>query len=930
MIGSISAGVWTEYLWYDSISLTSVWRLRFLVAGGLGLAGFVVSALVMWGNLAFTDRISPRSRLIPVGVDDEMVERFQEWVEPRLRRVRIYIAVAFGLVVGLATSGWRDDLLLFLNAVPFGETDPVFNRDIGFYVFELPFIRDVVSWLFNVVGLTTLLVTLVHYLNGGIQIVRSRAPRVASAVKAHLSVLVAVLAILRAIGYRLDAFELNFSERGVVFGAGYTDIKAHLPALNLLALISLLAAGLLIVNIRRRGWLLPAVAIGGWLLVQIFIAGIYPAVVQRFRVDPSELSTESEFISRNIEFTRKAYALSDVDVRTFAASGDLAASDIEANAATLNNLRLWDPSVLTTTYSQLQEIRSYYRLDNVDTDRYVLDGELTQVMIAPRELDEANLPARSWQTEMLVYTHGYGAVISPANAVAEQGQPAFLVEEVPPVASAPELEIAQPGVYFGETYAIGRPVIVNSRTAEVDYPLSGEDFQEAIYTGEAGVRLSSIGRRLAFAMRYFFDLNILISDQVTDDSRVLMVRNIRERIHKAAPFLHVDADPYLVLVDGRMSWVLDLYTVSDRYPYSTPSFPFTRRLDRATDASALPSTFNYIRNSVKATVDAYDGTVTFYIIDQVDPIIKAYRDIYPDLFVSGADVPPDLRAHFRYPEDLFRVQSDAYRTYHMLSAQVFYAGEDAWSISEDPSNTGAQTALALRGDGFTAEGRIRPIDQMLPYYLLMKLPNEADLSYLILQPFTPREKRNMTGFLVAKSDPVDYGKMIDFRMPPEEFVDGPGQVSARIDQDTAISAQLTLLDQRGSSVLRGNMLVVPIEDAVLYIQPLYLKGDEGGLPEFKSVLAVYQEKVVMEDTLPAAMAAIFGGDGEGSRIGGEEPTDAPIVAPGEVGVLLSQAEAKFAEAARALSRGDLGAYQRLNDEAAELVAEAVALLNSGG
>ncbi len=919
------ATLWTDYLWYGSVGLTSVWRINIFTGVALVIVASVVAFFLLWINLAVASRISPRIQLLSFGDEEELVERFQDWVEPRLRRVRLVAAVLFGIVMGTSAAAWRDQVLLFANPMSFGAADPVFSRDISFFVFGLPLWRTIQSWLFNVTGFVLLLVIVVHYLNAGIRLRRGALPEVSAGVKAHLSVLLAVLALLRAIGYRLDAFELNYSTSGFVFGAGYTDIQARLPALNLLALISVAAAALLIVNIWRRGWLLVGVALGGWLVVSIIVGAIIPAAVQRFQVEPAEREREAPYIQRNIDATRAAYGLDDVVVKQFAASPELTADDLEVNDLTINNIRLWDPSVISKTYSNLQEIRTYYRLDNVDVDRYRLGDELVQVLIAPRELDERNLPVANWQNETLVYTHGYGAVLSRANEVnREQGQPEFLVKDVPPVSSVPELDIAQPGVYFGETYERGKPVIVASDEAEVDYPLSagGEDsFSPTSYDGEAGVSVTGLMRRAAFALRYR-DLNILITDRLNESSKILMVRNVREAAHKAAPFLFADNDPYVVVLNGRLVWVLDLYTVTDRYPYAAPAAGNTRRLARTNDPASLGDRFNYIRNSVKATVDAYDGTMTFYVVDDSDPIIRSYRQIYPDVFTDQA-IPDELRSHFRYPEDLFRVQSDVYRAYHIEDTATFFAGEDAWSIPQDVSDS--EQAEILRGDRLGSAGTVERLDEMLPYYLLMRLPGEDQPSYVILQPFNPQGKRNMASFLVAKSDPGSYGELIDYRLPRDRFIDGPAQVEARIDQDPEISPVFTLWNQQGSDVIRGSLLVVPIEESVVYFQPIYLQGVQNPLPEFKRVVVVFQDRITMRETLDEALFEVFGGAAPPPPDTGGP--DVPV--SGDVEELLRLAQQRFQEAEAALQAGDLGEYQAKTEEARRLLDDALSLLVPG-
>ncbi len=769
--------------------------------------------------------------------------------------------------------------------------------------------RLFVSWGFQLVIFTSFIIILFFIATGALQLRQGRLPEVSSGAKAHLSVLLAFVALLKAFAYRLDAMELLYSPRGKVFGASYTDVVAHLPALNLLILISLFGAVLLLVNIKRRGWLLPATAISLWLAVSIIVGGVVPAAIQRFRVVPDELNKELPYVENHINYTRLAYGLDSIEEKSFEASPNLTDNDISDNAQTVDNIRLWDPTVLAETYSQLQEIRAYYALDEVDVDRYRINGELTQVMVSARELDQTNLPAVGWVNERLQYTHGYGVVFSPANNVASQGQPDFYVKGVPATTTVSELEVEQPRIYFGESAESVEYVVVNSLQDEVDYPLSteGQSVAYTNYSGDGGVGIGSFFRRLGFALRYS-ELNLLISNQLSDDSKLIMERNVVSRVKKAAPFLYTDNDPYLALIDGNLFWIIDMYTVSDKYPYAQPA-----DTGRINENSGLPMNFNYLRNSVKAVVNAYDGTMNFYVVDENDPLILSYKDIFPNLFTSKSSMSSDLLDHIRYPEDLFTIQSDMYRDYHMTDPRVFYADEDPWVIPSDSSTT--PRVATLRGE-FTEIG-FKP---MLPYYLLMSLPGESDLSYLIFQPFNPENRPNMQSFLVADADPENYGQLIDFRLPKGEFVDGPSQVATRINQDPDISQIFTLLDQQGSSVIKGNLFVVPINQSILYYQPIYLQGEQNPLPEFKFVVVVFQDRIIMEESLSEALASVFGGDFATENV---EDTK------GESALeLLEKATKAFEKAQQELQNGNLGLYQNLVEQAQQYVDLALELLNN--
>ncbi len=876
----------------------------------VAIIGFSVARAVatFFTNLRLAVRATPVMDIFESFESQDPLSRFRAWTNERFLRYRLWGSIGLSLFLGAGASQLWEQVLLFLNQQSFGVTDPIFQADVSRYVFGLPLYRLFVSWGFQLVIFTSLIIVLFFVATGALQLRQGRLPEVSSGAKAHLSVLLAFIAILKAFAYRLDSMELLYSPRGKVFGASYTDVIAHLPALNLLILISLFGAVLLLVNIKRRGWLLPATAISLWLAVSIIVGGLVPAAIQRFRVVPDELNKELPYVENHIDYTRLAYGLDSIEEKSFAASSDLSQNDISNNKQTVDNIRLWDPTVLAETYSQLQEIRAYYALQEVDVDRYRINGELTQVMVAARELDQTNLPAVGWVNERLQYTHGFGVVFSPANNVASQGQPDFYVKGVPATTTVAELEVEQPRIYFGESADSVEYVVVNSLQDEVDYPLSteGQSVAYTNYSGDGGVGIGSFFRRLGFALRYS-ELNLLISNQLSDDSKLIMERNIVSRVKKAAPFLYTDNDPYLALIDGNLFWIIDMYTVSDKYPYAQPAD--TRRIN---ENSGLPVNFNYLRNSVKAVVNAYDGTMNFYVVDESDPIMTAYNDIFPDLFSPKSEMSSELLDHIRYPEDLFTIQSDMYRDYHMTDPRVFYADEDPWVIPSDSSTT--PRVATLRGE-FTEIG-FKP---MLPYYLLMSLPGETDLSYLIFQPFNPENRPNMQSFLVADADPENYGQLIDFRLPKGEFVDGPSQVATRINQDPDISQIFTLLDQQGSSVIKGNLFVVPINQSILYYQPIYLQGEQNPLPEFKFVVVVFQDRIIMSETLSEALASIFG-DELISDVVEESEGESPLD-------LLAKATTAFEQAQEQLQKGNLGKYQELIDQAQQYVDLAIDQLN---
>ncbi len=926
------ATAWTDYLWFSSVSATSVWTTVIATQVLLGAVGVVVAGLVVWVNLVVVRRISSEV-LVLAGSGDEVAERFQDWMTSRRRWFQIGIAALMGLFVGVGASGWWSNALLYLNEVAFGVEDPIFGRDAAFYIFRLPLYRDVLGFLFQLIIITILVSIGVHYLFGGIRWSENRLPEITSGVKSHLSVLLAVLALLKAVAYRLDTYDLLYSTRGAIFGASYTDVNAHRPALTLLTAISVFAAGLLLWNIRRGGWTLPVVAGGLWLVVSVLVAGVIPAAIERFRVQPDQFNRERPYIEHHIEFTLEAYGLGEgqVEIRDFAASPDLTAEDIAANQATVSNVRLWDPGVLAPAYSQLQAIRPYYQISNVDTDRYVIEGAMTQVMVAARELDSNDLPAEGWVNEKLVYTHGFGQVISRANDVnPTTGEPAFLVRDVPPNSAVPELETTQPRIYFGEAVDSGNYVIVRTEQQEVDFPSGeGDSVLRNTYEGAGGVQLSNLAIRAAMALRYG-DLNTLISGLLSSESKILMLRNVVDRLQQVAPFMYADEDPYLTLLDQRLVWIVDLYSTSDRYPYSQPAID-----SRLSVRSPLPRGLNYIRNSVKAVVDAEDGTMELYVLEDADPLTLAYQKVFPDVFTDGSEMSEELRNHIRYPEDLFRIQSDIYATYHQVDPQDFFQDEDKWEIPLDPSTSDRPL---VRGDTLDQLRQVRQETKIsLPYYLLMKLPGEESLSYLILQSFNPASRKNMTAFMVAKSDPAEYGKIVDYRLPRGELINGLEQISTRIDQDPVISQQFTLLGQQGSEIIRGNMLVVPIEESLLFVQPIYLRGEQVLLPEFKRVVVVYGEESppIMRETLDAALEEIFGlsapadpGDSP-SETGVDSGSDTVVVGQ-DLASLVNRIEDLFDEAGEALRSGDLGSYQESIDEAGRLIGQLGDLLEGSG
>lgn len=923
---------YTDYLWFEEVGFSDVWRTTLFTKIGLSVAFTAVFFVLMYVNLAIAERLAPKFR--PYGPEDEIVERYREIIGPHAGKLRAAVALLFALIAGVGASSQYEDWILFRNAAEFGVDDPQFGRDIGFFVFRLPFLTYVAQWAFVALVIVLIVTAAAHYLNGGIR-VNAPLERVTAQVKAHLSVLLGVIALVRAAGYYLQRFELNFSDRSVVAGAGYTDVNARLPATNLLIGISVFSALLFLFNIRQRGWRLPGIAIGLWALVSVVVASIYPAIIQSVRVGPNELELEREFIGRNIDATRAAMNIGDVEVTPFDYDEDLTGAELTANAASIRNVRLWDPNALRATYGKLQEIRQYYQFADVDIDRYTIDGEERQVVLSVRGLKPSDIPGESWTREHLQYTHGYGAVLSAANAVDEDGLPQFIVRDLPPRG---DIEIEEPRVYFGE--ALPGYAIANTKQSEIDYQTSeGEDVTSKYASKTGGVQLSSSMRRFAFFLR-FNDVNLLISEQVTPQSRVIFNRDIATRVRAAAPFLKFDSDPYPVISNGRIVWIYDAYTTTSRYPYAQPA-----NVEGLRSGSGLQSSFNYVRNSVKVVIDAYDGTMTFYLWDEKDPIARAYDKAFPSLFTPGSQMPDELRSHVRYPEDLFRVQANAYGPYHVTKPDSFYQGNDAWDVAQDPGTgrvsrtidttptTGGNTPITGGAPQRRQSLRIEPT------YLLLRLPNTEAPSFVILQPFVPSsrndEQINLTAFLVGNSDPENYGKLQSYVLPRGEQIDGPLVVNSAIQAEPEISRELSLLDNRGSQAIFGQVQVIPIENSLLYVRPLYVTAEQTQLFEMRRVIVVFGGRAVMKPTLREALIDLFGAapdtleeekDETPTDPGDDEPP--PPAAGGDIAELLEQADEAFSKAEEALRNGDLAEFERLVEEGREYVRRARERANS--
>jgi len=863
-----TVNIYTDWLWFASLGQLSTYQIQLEAQAGLWLAGALLAILVLLVNWF----LIPRRLLgqLQLRLRDRRQQRLT--LNARVLTTIMRVVMAFiALVLALEVSDRWMAFLTFRHATSFDLNDPIFGLDISFYIFRLPLYRFLVSWLLGLITATLVGSGFVYLFA---QQIRERTATT------HLSVLGAFFLAGKAVDYHLQRFVLLDSPQGVVFGAGYTDVHARLPLLYLLTGVVALGALLLIANIFIRRWRLPLIAGIAWIAL-LFLVPLYPAFVQRFTVQPNELALERPYIEHNIRFTRYAYGLEDVQESDYRVTGLLTAGQLEANADILDNVRLWDWRPLRTTYEQLQEIRTYYTFADVDVDRYTLDGRLREVTLAVRELDVEQLreDARTWINEHLIYTHGYGLCLSPVTQVSEEGLPYFLVRNIPPQSTDPALTITRPEVYFGEmttNYAI-----VNTTEDEFDYP-SGDQNVYARYQGPDGVPLNNSLRRLAFALR-FDSSPILLSSAIGPESRILFHRSLSNRVKRLAPMLWFDDDPYPVIADGHIVWLYDAYTWSARFPYSQPDQMFSREPVWG---------LNYIRNSVKVTIDAYTGETVFYVVDPSDPLIQTYQAIFPDLFTAGEEMGTVLREHWRYPEQLFRIQANVYAAYHMQDPRVFYNQEDLW-----------QTPTEIRETGET---------WMSPYYVIMQLPGPSTSSgqaspgqgaegveFMIIRPYVPAGKQNMIAWLYADSDGPDYGQLGVYKFSKELLVYGPIQVEARIDQDPYISQQLTLWNQHGSSVIRGNMVVIPINGTLLYIEPLYLQAESSQLPELKRVLVAHGNRVAMANDLATGLAQIL-----------SEPlaTTPAEPLPTDVATLARSAQAHYEAAQECLQQEDWACY----------------------
>jgi len=807
-----------DYLWFGTSGFSQVFRTILVSKIVIAACGIAVAFVILYANFLYAARQlgDPRRFVGPQVMASPLGNLISERSVGRLVAIAsLVLAVLTGITLA---SNW-ETVQLYLNRVAFGYQDAIFARDVGFYVFSLPFYDMLRGFLWST-GLVTLvgtaLIYYIHFQSTGRQL--SLADLSALAVvptrqRLHLAAISAFLLLLIAVGSFLERYELMYQRGGLFTGPGYAEVHATLPVLALQVIVAVIAALGLVFAVATRRWrALTGIAV---LMAVVWIGGgLYGVLLQRFVVSPNELERERPYLSNHIAATNRAYALDRIVQRHLAEDERLTLADIQRNRATVNNVRLWDHGPLLDTFAQIQEIRTYYDFVTVDNDRYRLDGELRQTMLSPRELNSESLPSRTWINERLTFTHGYGLTVGPVNRVNEQGLPVLYVKDLPPRSSVPELDVSRPEIYFGE---LTRDyVFVKTRQQEFNYP-EGDQNIFSTYDGSGGVGLGSLARRLLFAA-FTRDLKMLLSDDFTDETRILIYRNIEERIRKIAPFLRFDRDPYMVIDEGRLYWVFDAYTVSNRFPYSEHIGPVA----------------NYMRNPVKVVIDAYNGTVTFYMVDPDEPIARAWDGIFPGMIRPIDEMSSSLRAHLRHPLDYFSVQAQMYAVYHMLDVNTFYNKEDQWSVPE--------------------VGDVR----MEPYYTVMRLPEEEDAEFILMLPFTPRLKDNLAAWMVARNDGENLGQLVVYTFPKQRLIYGPKQMVGRINQDPVVSQQITLWDRAGSNVIRGTLLVIPIEQSLIYIQPLYLRSVDGRIPELKRVIVGYGNDIAMGVDLEDALGRIFG------------------------------------------------------------------------
>ena len=905
------SGFYADWLWFKSVNFTSVWSTVLMTKVVLFVvAGLVTAALIL---LNVVIAYKKRPLYVPMTVEADNLERYRAQIEPIKRWVVIGLGLALFYFAGTSGSMVWSTWLLFKNSTPFGVTDAQFNMDISFFAFRLPFWQTLIGWGISTLVLAIIAAAIVHYLYGGIRL-QVQEDRTTVAARVQLSVLLGGVVLLKAVAYWFDRYALALKESKLITGLTYTDVNALLPAKAILAAIAVVCALLFFANIVRRSWVLPAAGTALLVVSSVLIAGIYPGAIQQFQVKPSESSKEAPFIQRNIDATRTAYGLDGVQVNDYQATLTASAGQLADDAATIANIRLMDPNVLSATFRQLQQIKPYYAFpESLDFDRYTIDGVKRDVVVAVRELNIAGNPSRNWINDHLVYTHGFGFVAAYANARDADGKPSFAVGDLPPTKGLGDF---QPRIYFGENvpdYSIIGGVKTDS-PVEFDYPddSSANGQKNYTYTGTGGVPVGSLINKLVFAFKYQ-EQKLLLSSLINKDSKILFERNPRERVAKVAPWLTLDGDPYPAIIGGKVLWIIDGYTTSAGYPYSKKISLSAATNDALTSTSSSVTAqrntgINYIRNSVKATVDAYDGTVTLYQWDEKDPVLATWSKAFPGTVQAKSKISKDLLSHIRYPEDIFRVQREILSAYHVKTAAAFYGGQDFWRVPRDPSTFGGNAGA-------------QP-----PYYLTLQMPGDAKPEFALTTPFVPRGGReNLSAFAAVNSDAgPDYGKITVLQLPRSTNIAGPSQVASNFEAKPEVANSLSLLRRGGSDVVLGNLLTLPVGGGLLYVQPVYVRAtaNTAAYPLLQKVLVSFGDQIGYDDTLKGALDQVFGGN-SGTTSPGGTPTTGGTTNDSLASALASAKQA-LADGQAALANGDFAAYGRAQDRLKSAIASAIA------
>jgi len=891
------SGFYADWLWFKSVDFTSVWTTVLTTKIFLFVvAGLLTSSIILLNIIIAYKR---RPLYVPLSIEADNLERYRAQIEPIKRWVVLALAVGLFYFAGTSGSAMWESWLLFKNSTSFGVKDPQFNMDISFFAFKLPFYQTLIAWAISTLILSIIAAAVVHYLYGGIRL-QVQEDRTTVAARVQLSVLLGGVVLMKAVAYWFDRYQLALKESKLITGLTYTDVNATLPAKAILAAIAVVCALLFFANIIRRSWVLPAAGTALLVVSSVLIAGIYPGAIQQFQVKPSESSKEAPFIQRNIDATRSAYGLDDVSISDYQATVATNTGQLADDAATIANIRLMDPNVLSATFRQLQQIRPYYSFpESLDIDRYTVDGVKRDVVIAVRELNIEGNPSRNWINDHLVYTHGFGLVAAYGNDRDIDGKPKFAVGNLPPTGA---LEKFEPRVYFGENvpnYSIIGGVKTDT-PVEFDYPddTSPNGQRNYTYTGTGGVPVGSLINKVIFALKYQ-EQRILLSNLINKDSKILFERNPRDRVAKVAPWLTLDGDPYPALVDGKIMWIIDGFTTSAGYPYSRQSVLSNVIADiqgSATIGAQRNRTVNYIRNSVKATVDAYNGTVTLYEWNEKDPVLKTWAKAFPNTIKPKSEISAQLLEHIRYPEDLFRVQREILSSYHVKTAEAFYGGQDFWRVPRDPSTFGANASA-------------QP-----PYYLTLQMPGTKKPVFSLTTPFVPRGGReNLSAFAVVNSDPgPDYGKISVLQLPRNTNIAGPSQVASNFEAKPEVANSLSLLRRGGSDVVLGNLLTLPVGGGLLYVQPVYVRAtsNTAAYPLLQKVLVSFGDQIGYDDTLKGALDQVFGGNSGTVAGGSSSGTSGQISTNSSLANSLASAKQAYADGLAALAKGDFAAYDR--------------------